>query len=304
MQGATLPTATIPVDLDGARLDAVLRHFHPELSRTQVRQLCELGAASLAGVRCPNPTDRVRAGLSFAFDPATAPATLALGMPVVHQDDDTLVLHKPPGLAVHGGPLVDDSVAERLAAAFPGEGAGLAHRLDRGASGLLLVGMHRAALQSLGEAMERGQIERDYLAIVLGTPAEDRFTVDLPLRIVDEPRGNQPKAVVDREGGQAAVSHVVVLDRKADLALVAVSLATGRTHQIRAHLAAVGHPLLGDDRYGEPVRNRKAHDTWGVQRVLLHGTRLEFPQPASGATVTVQAVHEPDFARVFRSLRG
>jgi 23S rRNA pseudouridine955/2504/2580 synthase len=151
--------------------------------------------------------------------------------------------------------------------------------------------------------MEQGAIERRYLAVVAGMPEQDRFTVDLPLRVLDEPHGNRPKVIVDRAQGLPAQSHVTVLDRRPDCSLVAVTLATGRTHQVRVHLQAVGHPLLGDPRYGDPQANERARSTHGVQRVLLHSAWLAFPHPATGARIGLEAPHEPDFARVFRSLR-
>jgi RluA family pseudouridine synthase len=293
----------VEADRDGWRLDALLQGIDcaelGPLSQTKSRQLCALGAAAVDGVRTDG-TARVRAGSEVAFASAHAALSHDLHCPVVHADDAVVVLQKPPGVAVHKGPLVDASIADALARELPG--AGLAHRLDREASGLLLVGRTAAALKQLGAAMERGDIDREYLAIAHGVLADDARTIDLALRITDEPRGDQPKAIVD-PAGLRSVSHVTVVERRAGATLVRVRLETGRTHQIRAHLAAIGHPLLGDPRYGDRNANDKARSTFGTHRTLLHGERLRFPHPVSGERIDVTAVHEPDFVRLFPHLR-
>jgi 23S rRNA pseudouridine1911/1915/1917 synthase len=288
---------------DGSRLDALLHGLDAEglgaLSRQKARDLCATGAVAVDGVRA-GAAERVRSGQTVTWTPLFAALTLELGLAVAFADDQVVVLHKLPGLAVHGGPLVSVSVADALARVLPG--AGLAQRLDREASGLLLIGRHAPALQALGQAMERGAIEREYLAIVHGVIEQDRRTIDLPLRVTDEPRGDRPKTVVDPTG-QRSVSHVQVEATRKDATLVRIRLETGRTHQIRAHLAAIGHGLLGDPRYGDAAANAAARATFGIDRTLLHGARLVFPQPVTGAPLEVTAVQEPDFVRLFPGLR-
>lgn len=291
----------VPESAAGSRLDAFLHRATAATdqpwSQKRTRELCRIGAISLDGVRAEGQ-ERIRASSVIEYNLATLDTSLMLGIAVTFVDDEVVVLHKPPGLAVHGGPLVTQSVASALARSMPG--AGLLQRLDREASGLLLVGKHPAALRRLSQAMEQGKITRDYLAIVTGEVASDTQTIELPLRILDEPRGDRPKAVVDPQG-QRAVSHLRVLDRRKGRSLVLVSLETGRTHQIRAHLAAIGHPLLGDPRYGDAEANAAALATHGVRRTLLHGARLRWPNP-EGSELLTQSVLEPDFARLFAGL--
>lgn len=147
--------------------------------------------------------------------------------------------------------------------------------------------------------MERGEVEREYLAVANGAIERDAFAIDLPLLVTDEPQGNQPKVLVDRERGQRAVTHLVVEARGKQFSLVRLRLETGRTHQIRAHLRAIGHPLLGDPRYGDAAANERARSTHGIDRAMLHCDRLVAPRPSDGARIEARAFAEPDFARLF-----
>ncbi|GAB4152594.1 MAG: RluA family pseudouridine synthase [Planctomycetota bacterium] len=290
----------VPAGIDGARLDAALHALCLGLSRSRARFLCARGCVAIGGVRA-GPSDRVRKGDRIDAWTEDFAMTEILGLPVARSCGNAIAIDKPEGLACHGGPLVEDSVAARLARI---EGAGLAHRLDRGTSGLLLAGLDRQTLAALAGAMERGMIRREYLAVANGPVGRDEFEVDLPLAVTDQPRGDLPKTVADERTGLPCRSRFWVIDRRGEHVLLRCAIETGRTHQIRAHLLAAGHRLLGDPRYGDPAANERARATYGIRRPMLHAIRLEFPDPATAAPVAVESFAPPDFARLFRSLRG
>ena len=286
--------------LDGERLDAALRSLVTGLSLQRARAACAIGCVAVGGVRAI-ATQRLRGNDLVQIRPGMLDLSLSIGSAVVCDRGGVLVLYKLPGEAVHAGPLVDDPIADSLQRALPQ--AGLCQRLDRPASGLLLCGRDEAAVSAISQAMERGEIEREYLGIAHGVVERDEGTIDAPLRITDEPRGDRPKVIVDHENGLPSVTHVRVVARGKTCTLVRLKLETGRTHQIRAHLRAIGHPLLGDPRYGDHEANAHAHKTHGIARTLLHSEKLTLVAPHTGERVEVAAFHEPDFARLFPSLR-
>jgi 23S rRNA pseudouridine955/2504/2580 synthase len=214
--------------------------------------------------------------------------------PIVPEDASILVIDKPAGVAVHGGSGVSFGVIESLRAARPqAKVLELAHRLDRDTSGLLMVAKKRTALVELHRMLREGEIEKLYATLVKGRPAEDAFEVTEPLH--KYVTGSGERRVSVREGGMEARTRVRVRKRGSDFSLLEVRLLTGRTHQIRVHLAHAGHPVLGDDKYGDFELNR-ALAKQGVKRLFLHAGRLAFAHPLTGERLRLQAALPADMA--------
>jgi tRNA pseudouridine32 synthase/23S rRNA pseudouridine746 synthase len=205
---------------------------------------------------------------------------------IVHQDEALIVLDKPSGLlSVPGRGLAHaDSLASRVQAEFPD--ARIVHRLDMATSGLIVLARGAAMERALSIAFQKRQVEKLYVAVVAGQIAEDSGEIDLPL-ITDWP--NRPRQKVDFELGKPSLTGFEVLARDAarNASRVALTPHTGRSHQLRVHLLAIGHPILGDDLYGDAASRTAA------PRLLLHATRLALPHPLSGAELTLES--PPDF---------
>lgn len=225
--------------------------------------------------------DRVRVPPIRVAEPKPPPPR-PLELPVVFEDSALLVIDKPAGVAVHGGSGVSYGVIESLRAARPqAKFLELAHRLDRDTSGLLLIAKKRSALVELHRMLREGGVEKRYLAVVAGDyrgPAEIRASLHKYVT------GSGERRVAVAEQGRAAVTQVKVARRAADSSLLELRLLTGRTHQLRVHLAHVGHPILGDGKYG----GRKA------PRLLLHAARLAFAHPLTGERVRLESPAPPE----------
>jgi 23S rRNA pseudouridine955/2504/2580 synthase len=214
--------------------------------------------------------------------------------PVVFEDAALLIIDKPAGIAVHGGSGVSYGVIESLRAARPqAKFLELAHRLDRDTSGLLMVCKKRSALTELHRELRDGEVEKVYTTIVKGTPAEGSFEVSEPLHKYVTASGERRVSV--REGGRSARTQVRVRKRGSEFSVLEVRLLTGRTHQIRVHLAHAGHPVLGDDKYGDFALNR-ALAPRGVKRLMLHAGRLAFVHPLTGERLRLEAALPADMA--------
>ena len=242
--------------------------------------------------------DRVRlppVRMSTAVRPAARPAEF----PIVHEDAALLVIDKPSGVAVHGGSGVSFGVIESLRAARPqAKLLELAHRLDRDTSGLLIVCKKRSALVEMHRMLREGEVEKIYTTFVKGRPAQDSFQVDEPLH--KYVTGSGERRVSVREGGMNAVTKVKVTKRGRELSQLEVRLLTGRTHQIRVHLAHAGHPVLGDDKYGDFDLN-KALAKQGVTRLMLHAGRLGFSHPSTQERLRLSAPLPEDMLRFSKS---
>ncbi|HEU0219968.1 MAG TPA: RluA family pseudouridine synthase [Gallionella sp.] len=211
----------------------------------------------------------------------------AAEFPIIYEDDALLAVNKPAGVAVHGGSGVSFGVIEQMRRARPqAKFLELVHRLDRETSGVLLLAKKRSALTVLHEMMREGNSDKRYFALVLGQWKNTRQHVKLPLHKFDTPQGE--KRVMVREDGQA--SHTVFTLQKSwpGYALLEAQLKTGRTHQIRVHLAHLGFPIAGDDKYGDFARN-KVLMKQGLKRMFLHAHSISFNHPLTGEPLQLTA---------------
>jgi 23S rRNA pseudouridine955/2504/2580 synthase len=223
--------------------------------------------------------DRVRVPPVRVSSSTSKPVPRPHELPIVHEDASLLVVDKPSGVAVHGGSGVSHGVIESLRASRPeATMLELAHRLDRDTSGLLVIAKKRSALVELHRMLRDGEVEKIYVAVVKGVPANKQFDVTEALHKYVNAKGERRVAVKD--GGMAAVTKVKLLGKSGALSVLELRLMTGRTHQIRVHLAHAGHPVLGDDKYGDFELNR-ALARQGVKRLFLHACRIGFVHPVT-----------------------
>lgn len=224
--------------------------------------------------------DRVRVPPIRVATPEPRPPARSLALPVVFEDDALIVIDKPSGVAVHGGSGISFGVIESLRAERPkAKFLELAHRLDRDTSGLLIVGKKRSALVELHRMLRDGEVRKDYVAIVKGRWKGGGRKIDVPLHKYVTAEGERRVSV--RDDGQQAISLFKPLAAGDTASMLDIRLMTGRTHQIRVHAAHVGHPILGDDKYGDFDLNRTLVKQ-GVKRLFLHARQLSLSHPLSG----------------------
>ena len=293
--------AEVTDTLAGERADKVVAVL-AGISRTLARRLLEEGRVTLDGAAA-SPRERVAAG---SWMEADVPAPVVLEPEVVpfavrYEDEHLAVVDKPPGVVVHPG--AGRSGAGTLAAGilehWPGvrgvgeEGRwGIVHRLDQDTSGLLVVALSLEAWPPLRRMMARHEVERTYLALVHGIPAATTGTIEAPLG--RDPRQRGKVRVRGRRAGGATHYHCRAQWPARDLSLLELRLETGRTHQIRVHLAAIGHPVAADRRYGR--------DDGLAPRTFLHAARLRFTHPITGAEIQVESPLPPDLAEALERL--
>lgn len=219
-------------------------------------------------------------------------------MPVLFEDESLLAIDKPSGLAVHGGSGVAHGVIESLRSMRPGARfLELVHRLDRETSGVLLLAKKRSALTALHEMMRTRSMDKRYLAAVAGRFRNERQRVRLSLAKRVNSAGVKRVSVSDE--GQDAETVFHLIERNADFSLLEAELLTGRTHQIRVHLAHLGHPVLGDDKYGDFALNKELRKR-GLKRMFLHAAKLSFAHPLTGEGLSLASPLPPDLEK-FRS---
>ena len=295
------------------RLDRFLAAALPELSRSRLKQLIEAGRVTVGGATIAEPSYRVKPHQAIALD---VPPAEDVGRPegeprdlsIIYEDDDVIVVDKPPGMAAHPAPgtpsgtLVNALIAH-CGASLSGIGGvrrpGIVHRLDKDTSGLIVAAKHDQAHAGLARQFATRSLSRTYLALVWGTPTPP--TGEIAGHIGRSPKDRKKMAVL-RSGGRPALTRYKVLRRflGGQIALVECTLATGRTHQIRVHMAHKGHPLVGDQTYGRrrpsgALPPEIAAALAGFKRQALHAYRLGFIHPMSGAALKFDASLSSDF---------
>jgi 23S rRNA pseudouridine1911/1915/1917 synthase len=303
------------------RFDRVLADLFPALSRMAAKRAILAGEASLGGRVVTDPAAPVRSGETVAVriaPPAPAePVAQAIPLKVLHEDDDLIVIDKPPGMVVHPAPgSVDRTLVNALiahcGASLSGIGGvkrpGIVHRLDKDTSGVMVAAKHDRAHLGLAKQFAAHSVDRAYTAVVWGWPSPTAGELDG--NIGRDPRNRKKMAVLAR-GGRSALTRYRVLERFAIggrplAALVECRLATGRTHQIRVHLAHAGHPVLGDPVYGRAragLRRDLPEAIFALPRQALHAGHLGFFHPVKGVFLECDADHPPDLLDLLGVLR-
>jgi 23S rRNA pseudouridine1911/1915/1917 synthase len=299
------------------RLDRALAGSLPEHSRSMLARLIEQGAVRVNGDLVVRPSAKVRSGAAVEIElPEPAPSGAEpqeIPLELLYQDEAIAVIDKPPGLIVHpAAGHRDETLVNALlfhVSDLSGIGGelrpGIVHRLDRETSGVMVIAKNDAAHRRLAEAWGTPAVRKEYLALVYGTPKQTAGTIDKP--IGRHPVDRKRMAIV--AGGRRAVTLWEVAEHLRHLSLLRCRLQTGRTHQIRVHLKAIGHPIVGDPLYSGPqwrgIPDRKIQKLLSsFTRQALHAARLSFPHPLSGEQVTFEAPLPPDLATLLTALRS
>nr|WP_246189389.1 RluA family pseudouridine synthase [Pseudoxanthomonas kalamensis] len=303
--------ATVPADRAGQRLDNFLLGQLKGAPRSLVYKLVRSGQVRVNGGRAKaerklEAGDEVRippVSLNTPGDASTPPEAFLRRMEraIVFEDARLLVIDKPSGVASHGGSGISHGAIETMRALRPGQSLELVHRLDRDTSGLLVLAKKRSALTALQALMreEGGDgIRKRYLTLLLGRMPDGTMSVDAPLH-VGLRQGGERHVQVD-PGGKPSLSHFRVLERRGGHSYCEVRIETGRTHQIRVHARHIGHPVAGDDKYGDAEANRRLREKIGLKRLFLHAASLEFE--LDGQDYVLNAPLAPELAEALDRL--
>ena len=279
----------VPQEAGGERLDRFVAEHASVGSRAAAARLIDAGAVVVDGELRPR-AHRVAAGAVVVL---TVPEPVQAPLPdedveVVHADERLLVVVKPAGLLVHGvpghgGPTLAAALAGRAGGGPPGR-AGIVHRLDRDTSGLLLVARDEETLRRLQAQLRRRRIRRTYTALVRGRPPSRTGRIEAP---IGRDRRDPVRQSLDTDNPRDAVTRFELVEALSERSLLRVELETGRTHQIRVHLAAIGHPVVGDPVYGHGPE-------LGLDHQFLHASELRFTHPWTGEEIEVSAPLPPD----------
>lgn len=301
-------------DSAGVRLDKYLRRKLPDVPVSHLFKMIRTKRIRVNGKR-GQPEQDLAAGdlVTIRGDPASllarrehAPAPPPPVHPeelvVLFEDDWLMVIDKPSGMAAHTGSGISGGTVVDYARAYLGPkavrndfAASPAHRLDRETSGVLIVAKRRPAMVHFTDIFTRGVAKKRYWALVKGRMPRASGTIELPLSEHQQTAESKARRGVNM---QQAVTHYRVLRQGGEAALVECTLDTGRTHQIRRHLAALGHPIAGDKKYGDFAFNREVRARWALKRLFLHARTIEFPHPATGERVRIEAELPPELRAV------
>ena len=298
----------VPDGLAGERVDAAMAQMFG-LSRTRAADLISSGMVTLDGASVVK-SDRVLPGtrldvrIPFEGDPLEVQPEIVEGIKIIHDDDSIVVIDKPVGVAVHpspgwSGPTVVGHLAGagfRIATSGASERQGIVQRLDVGTSGVMVITKSEHGYSLLKNAFRQRTVDKTYHALVQGHPDPHEGTIDAP--IGRHPRADYKFAVMG--DGRPSVTHYETLEAHRFASLLEVQLETGRTHQIRVHMAALKHPCVGDITYGaDPTLSRRV----GLERQWLHAVKLGFEHPDSGAYVEYESTYPDDLSRALEIIR-
>jgi 23S rRNA pseudouridine1911/1915/1917 synthase len=303
---------TVDAEHDGTRLDAFLAALLPDRSRSQIQRLIKDGLVDGPGAPL-RPSTHVRSGQLFTITlPAPAQTVAApedLPLAILYQDADVVVIDKPAGMVVHpaaghaGGTLVNALLhhVDDLSGIGGELRPGIVHRLDRGTSGVMVAAKNDAAHRELARQFHDREVEKEYVALVWGLVQAGR-RIDDP---IGRDPGNRQKMSTRARRARSAVTRVTRAEHLRGVSLLHVAIATGRTHQIRVHLSAIGHPIVGDPTYGG-VHRHVADDIRPVQRLerpFLHAARLSFTHPTDGRKMVFESPLPDDLRAVIEAIR-
>jgi 23S rRNA pseudouridine1911/1915/1917 synthase len=293
----------VPDEAGGQRLDRFLAGL-PEIGSRAVAERLLNASGVLVDGRARPKSHRLEGGEQLEFDPPAAPASSlepqAMDLSIPYEDAHLLVVDKPAGLVVHPAPghargtLVHGLLAYDVEGGEEPERPGIVHRLDRDTSGLLVVARSPEAHRALQELVKAREVTREYTALVVGRPRSRRGTIEAP---IGRDRHDAQRHSLDTDVPRDAITHFEVDELLARHALLRVTLETGRTHQIRVHLAAIDLPVAGDPTYGRPGE-------LGLERQFLHAARLAFTHPITGADVDVTAPLPDDLEAALAAARA